>query len=107
MKKIFTLLFAVGMLSVAQAQYGGNRDNRQNDQRNYPQNNQQNYPQNNQWNNQQNDQRGFGNGYGNDRRFDDKDFSLDRDRKMEIARINQKYDLKIQMVMRNWFMSRF
>ena len=31
MKKIFTLLFAVGMFAAAQAQ-PGNRDNRQNDQ---------------------------------------------------------------------------
>ena len=32
MKKIFTLLFAVGMFTLAQAQ-PGTRDNRQNDQR--------------------------------------------------------------------------
>ena len=98
MKKIFTLLFAVGMISVAQAQY---------DQRSYPQNDQRNYSQNDQWKNQQNDQRGFDKSYSNDGRFDNKNFSFDKGRDMEIARINQKYDFKIQMVMRNFFMGRY
>ena len=111
MKKIFTLLFAVGMLAVAQAQYGGNRDSRQTDQRNTQQADQ--------WKNQQNDQRDFdksyggkvnvfdNNSYGNDGRYDSKYFSFDKGRNMQIARINQKYDFKIQMVMRNFFMSWF
>jgi len=99
MKKIFTLLFAVGMLSVAQAQYGGNRDNRQTDQRNTQQTDQRNY--------QQGDQRSFDKSYGNDDRYDNKNFSFDRGRDMEIARINQKYDLKIQMVQRSFFMGWF
>ena len=47
MKKIFTLLFAVGMITMVQAQ-PGTRDNRQSDQRN----------------NQQTDQRDFNDGYG-------------------------------------------
>ena len=106
MKKIFTLLFALGMLAVAQAQYG-NRDNRQTDQRN----NQQTDP----WKNQQNDpksfDKGYGNGnvfdnnsYGNDGRYDNKNFFFGRDRDMQVARINQEYDFKIQRVMHNFFM---
>ncbi len=101
MKKIFTLLFAVGMFAVAQAQYG-NRDNRQTDQRNNQQTDQ--------WKNQQNDQKGFdksygnSNSYGNDGRYDSKSFSSGRDRDMQIARINQEYDFKIQKVMHSFFM---
>lgn len=101
MKKIFTLLFAVGMLSVAQAQY---------DQRSYPQNDQRNYQQNDQWKNQHDQRdldRSYGNGtiFNNDDRFGNKNFSFDRGRDMEIARINQKYEFKTQMVMRNFFLS--
>jgi len=102
MKKIFTLMFVVGMFTMAQAQ-SGTRDNRQADQRS----------------NQQNDQRGFDNGYDKgkvivqDNNFFDKDsryndkFSMERKRDMEIARINQEYDFRIQKVKRSFFMSWF
>lgn len=99
MKKFFTLLFAVGMFAMAQAQ-PGTRDNRQEDQ--------------------QKDQRdfnqGYGNGkdlvinnntYGNDDRYD-KDFSFgEREKNMQIARINREYDYKIQKVQRSFFLNRF
>jgi hypothetical protein len=103
MKKIFTLLFAVGMFTLAQAQ-PGSRDNRQTDQRN----------------NQQTDQRDYNNGYGNEKDIAvnhnpyDKDdhygndrFSFERKRDMEIARINREYDYKIQKVRNNFFMWRY
>lgn len=102
MKKIFTLMFVVGMFTMAQAQ-PGTRDNRQADQRS----------------NQQNDQRGFDNGYDKGKvivqdnnsfdkgdRYNDK-FSMERKRDMEIARINQEYDFRIQKVKRSFFMSWF
>jgi hypothetical protein len=126
MKKIFTLLFVLGMLAVAQAQ-PDQRDNRQfdqrsnpnqqNDQRGYQQNNQQNNQQNDQRNYQQNDQRGYNNGYGNGRGFDENNNSYGRDnryddrfamvrrRDMEIARINQDYDFRIEKVKCNFFLS--
>ena len=95
MKKIFTLLFAVGMFTLAQAQ-PGSRDNRQNDQRDY--------------------NSGYGKGndvvidnhtYDNrDNRYDDR-FSIERKRNMEIARINREYDYKIQRVWSNFFMGRY
>jgi hypothetical protein len=115
MKKIFTLLLAVGMFTLAQAQ-PGNRDNRQFDQRNGQQNDQRNYQQNDQRNSQQTDQRDFNNGYDKARdpfynnpydrdvRYDDR-FSMERRMKMEIARINQDYDFKIEKVKCNFFLS--
>ena len=114
MKKIFTLLFAVGMFTMAQAQ-PGSRDNRQFDQRNNQQNDQRNGQQNGQQydqrNNQQIDQRGFNDGYDNNGfdkqcRYFDK-FSMEKRKKMEIARINQDYDYKIQKVKRNFFLGWF
>ena len=108
MKKIFTLLFAVGMLSLAQAQ-PGQRDDRDFDQRN-DQRNDQRYD-------QQKDQMDFDNGYDKkkflddnnrffdqDRRFNDR-FSMERRMKMKISMINQEYDFKIQRVKRNFYMS--
>jgi hypothetical protein len=108
MKKIFTLLFAVGMLSLAQAQTG-QRDDRDFDQRN-DQRNDQRYD-------QQNDQFDFDKGYDKkkflddndrffdqDRRFNDR-FSMERRMKMKIGMINQEYDFKIQRVRRSFHMS--
>lgn len=103
MKKIFTLLVAVGMFTLAEAQ-PGTRDNRQPDQRN----------------NQQTDQRDYNNGYGNqkditinhnpydkDDRYGNDRFSMERKRDMEIAGINREYDYKIQRVRNNFFMGRY
>ena len=99
MKKIFTLMFAVGMLAMAQAQ-PGTRDNRQTDQRK--------------------DQRDFdkdydngkdvavsNNGWGKDDRYD-KDYSFsEREKNIQIARINREYNYKIQKVQRSFFMNQF
>ena len=107
MKKIFTLLFAVGMLAVTAQAQPGQRDNRQFDQRNGQQNDQQ-YGQRN---DQQIDQRNFNDGYDNNGfdksgRYFDK-FSMEKRKNMEIARINQEYDMKIQKVKRTFFLSWF
>ncbi len=115
MKKIFTLLFVVGMFTMAQAQ-PGNRDNRQGDQRNDQRNDQRYDQQNDQRYDQRNDQRDFDKGYDKGRfivetnrnfekdgRYDDR-FGMERKRDMMIARINQEYDYKIQKVKRNFFM---
>lgn len=118
MKKIFTLLFALVMLSQAQAQ-PDQRDDRDFDRRN----------------DQQTDQRYdlekdrkydkdyFEKGYDrkkfikeNDDFFDDdrdrgrnsrfvSRFSLERKMKMRIAFINREYDYRIERVQRNYFMS--
>jgi hypothetical protein len=106
MKKIFTLLFAVGMFTMAQAQ-PGSRDNRQIDQRNDQRNDQQN----DQQYDRQFDQRDFNDGFDNDGfdkggRYYDK-FSMERRKRMEIARINQNFDYKIQKVKRSFFLSWF
>src|SRR5258705_11317497 len=119
MKKIFTLLFAVGMVAVVQAQTG-NRDNRQFDQRNDQQYDQRNDQQYDQRNPVQNDQRIFNDGYdngkitidanfsfGNDRGFGNSRSFNERKRDMQIARINQVFDYKIQMVKRSFYMDWF
>ncbi len=101
MKKIFTLLFAVGMLAAAQAQ-PGNRDNRQPDRRDAPIDRQ--------------DDGRFDNdksfiainvSFDNDDRFGNSRFSNERKRDMEIAKINREYDYRIQRVKNNYFMSRW
>ena len=76
MKKIFTLLFAVGFLTAIQAQ-SGSRDNRDNrDTRNKQQNDQ--------WDNKgRND---------NDDRFDNNFGSYNGNIKMLVAQVNRKYD---------------
>jgi hypothetical protein len=102
MKKMFTLLFAVGLFTMAQAQ-PGTRDNRQNDRRDDGSAGQ--------WDKDK--------GYDNDRNvvishnpYDkddlfDKRISPERRRDMEIAKINREFDLKIQRVKNSFFMSRF
>lgn len=117
MKKIFTLLFAVGMFTLAQAQ-PGSRDNRLNDRRENPPTDQrnQNYDQRNQnidqrdQNNRYDDNRGFVDfnfSFDNDSRFGNNRFSNERKRDMQIARINREYDYRIQSVRNNFFMWRF
>ncbi len=99
MKKIFTLIFSVGMFAMAQAQ-PGTRDNRQTDQ--------------------PKDQRDFNMGYdngrdvvvnnnswGRDDRYD-KDISFsEREKDMQIARINREYSYRIQKVQRSYYMNWF
>jgi hypothetical protein len=97
MKKIFTLLFAVGFLTAINAQSGSrdNRDNRDNQQ-------------SGQWgNNQERDVVGNNSRHDNDDRYDNNFGSYDGNIKMQIARINQKYDFKIQRVRNDFFMRRF
>jgi len=118
MKKIFTLLCAVGMFTLAQAQ-PGNRDNRQDDQRNDQRNDQQYGQQNDQRYDQPFNQTDFDKGYDKGRfitetndyfdrggRYNDR-FSLERKRDMMIQRINQEYDYKIQKVRRSFFLTWF
>ncbi len=93
MKKIFTLVFAVGMFAAAQAQ-PGNRDNRQNDHRDFDEDiditvNHNPYD-------NDNDDR-YGNSY----------FSNDRKLKMRINQINREFDYKTQRVKSNFYMSRW
>jgi hypothetical protein len=97
MKKIFTLLFAVGFLTAINAQTGSrDRDNR--DTRD-----------------QQTDQRVNNNKdvvindgrYDNDDRFDNNFGSYGGNIRMQIAQVNRKYDFKIQRVKNDYFMRRF
>lgn len=106
MKKIFTLLFALGMFAAAQAQ-PGNRDNRQGDQRT----------------DQRNDDDRFDNGrnvvvnhnpydnnddrYSTDDRFGNSRFSNERRMRMQIAQINREFDYKTERVRNSYFMSRW
>jgi hypothetical protein len=99
MKKIFTLLFAVGFLTAANAQ-PGSRDNHQYDQRN-------DQP-NGQWDKSNGrDVAGNNDRYGNDDRYDKGYGSYGRDREMQIAQINRRYDFKIQQVRNDFFMRRY
>jgi hypothetical protein len=97
MKKIFTLLFAVGFLTAinAQSRSTDNRDNRDNQQ-------------SGQWgNNRAKDVVGNNNRYDNDDRYDNNFGSYDGNIKMQIAQINRKFDFKIQRVRNDFFMRRF
>jgi hypothetical protein len=87
MKKIFTLLFAVGFLTAIHAQ-PGSRDNR--DTRNRQQNDQ--------WDNRARTD--------NDNRFDNNFGSYNGNIKMQIAQVNRKYDFKIQQVKHDRYMRR-
>ena len=95
MKKIFTLLVAVGFITAINAQTGSrDRDNR--DTRD-----------------QQTDQRGNSKGvvvndgrYDNDDRFDNNTGSYNGNIRMQIAQVNRKYDFKIQKVRNDHFMRR-
>ena len=96
MKKIFTLLLAVGFLTAINAQ-SGSRDSR--DYRDHPQSGQ--------WDNNEKDVVGYNNGYDNDNRYDNNFRSYNGNIKMQIAQINRKYDFKIQRVRNDFFMRRF
>lgn len=86
MKKIFTLLFALGTFALVQAQ-PAYRSNRQTDQKSY------NNGYSNSYNNNYND---------NQRRYDNNNSSFDKDRM--IDRINHEYEEKIERVRHNFFM---
>ena len=129
MKKIFTLLFAVGMFTLAQAQ-PGSRDNRQTDRRdnpptdqrnqNYDQRNQttdqrnQNYDQRNQTydqrdqsidqRNQPYDQRNQNYSYDDNRGFVDFNFSFDNDSRYGNSRFSneRKRDMQIARINREY-----
>jgi hypothetical protein len=99
MKKIFTLLFAVGFLTAVNAQ-PGSRDNHQ-----YNQGNDQ---PNGQWDKSNGrDVAGNNDRNGNDDRYDKGYGSYGRDREMQLDRINRKYDFKIQQVRNDFFMRRY
>jgi hypothetical protein len=95
MKKIFTLLVAVGFITAINAQSGSkDRDNRDN-------------------RDQQTDQRGnnrddvINDGrYDNDDRYDNNTGSYNRNIRMQIAQINRKYDIRIDRVRDNRFIRR-
>ena len=95
MKKIFTLLVAVGFITAINAQSGSrDRDNR--DTRD-----------------QQTDQRGNSRDvvvndgrYDNDDRYDNNFGSYNGNIRMQIAQVNRKYDFKIKKVKNDYFMRR-
>ena len=92
MKKIFTLLFAVGIVSIATAQPGrDNRNGRQPDVVKVI------VADNDRHDNDRYDRDGYdNNNFGNERRM-----------KMKIAEINREYDYKIQKVRNNFFHNRW
>ena len=112
MKKIFTLLFAVGFLTAVSHAQSGSRDNQQRGQRTEQQNRQQDNHQYDQKNDQQTGQWDKNNIYS-----DGKDIAGNNDRygygfygggmKMQIAQINRKYDLRIERVKNDFFMRRY
>jgi len=96
MKKIFTLLIAVGFITAINAQTGS-RDRDSRDSRD-----------------QQTDQRGNKSNdvvvndgrYDNDDRYSNNAGSYNGNIRMQIAQVNRKYDFKIQKVKNNYFMRR-
>src|SRR6266513_6047675 len=117
MKKIFTLLFALGFLAAANAQTGSRdtRDNQQYDPRvdqrsgqwDNHQYDQRNAQQNGQWDNTN----GYSNGRDivrNDGRYNSDDrFNNSNSIEMQIARINHKYDFQVRQVQYSFFMGRY
>ena len=105
MKKIFTLLFAVAMFSLVQAQ-PGNRDYRQPDYRNYPSTDQRdyNYDYDDEYN-YDNDIAANRRSYNNNRNGRS-NFALEREMKMQVARINRDYGYKMQQVRNSFSMGR-
>jgi hypothetical protein len=99
MKKIFTLLFAVGFLTAihAQSRPGDNRDNRDTRDK----------QQNDQWGNNNKDVVINDGRYDNDDRYHNNNGSYERNIRMQIAQVNRKYDLRIQKVKNDFFMRRF
>ena len=96
MKKLFTLLLAVGFLTAINAQTGS-RDNRDN----------RNSQQNGQWGNDNRNDVGINNGrYDNNSQYDNNFGSYNGNIKMQIAQVNRKYDFKIQQVKYDRFMRR-
>jgi hypothetical protein len=96
MKKLFTLLLAVGFLTAINAQTGS-RDNRDN----------RNSQQNGQWGNDNRNDVGINNGqYDNNDHYDNNFGSYNGSIKMQIAQVNRKYDFKIQQVKYDRFMRR-
>jgi hypothetical protein len=87
MKKIFTLLVALGMLTLAQAQYGSGKNSR--DHRN----------------DQSTVDKDYDRGYDNDRRYNGI-MSPKKQMELAIARINREYDWKIEKVKDQFFKSR-
>ena len=83
MKKIFTLLLAVGSISIASAQGFGQKDKSFKDGK---------------YESKDNHGGDFGKGKSND--FNDYSFSL-KEKERQIEKINQEFDLKILMVKRS------
>lgn len=107
---MFTLLFAVGIFAMAQAQ-PGTRDNRQTDRRDNPQTDQRDNRTDDQWDkddrfDHDRDAGIYNDGNGKPGRHDGI-MSPTRLRDMEIARINRVFDMKIQRVRNNYYMSRW
>ena len=93
MKKIFTLLIAVGFITALNAQTGSrDRDSRdqQTDQRG----------------NKSNDVVVNDGRYDNDDRYSNSAGSYNGNIRMQIAQVNRKYDFKIQKVKNDYFMRR-
>ena len=86
MKKIFTLLVALGMIALAQAQPGSGKNSR--DQRNH----------------QSSVDKDYHNGNDNDGRYNGI-MSPTKQRDLAIARINREYDWKIEKVKDQFFKS--
>ena len=100
MKKIFTLLVAVGFLTAVNAQTGS-RDNRDNRDTRDKQ-------QNDQWGNNNNRDVVVNDGrYNNDDRFDNNYGSYGGNIRMQIAQVNRKYDFRIERVRNNFYIRRY
>lgn len=103
MKKIFMLLFAVGMFSLVQAQ-PGNRDYRQPDYRNYPSTDQRNYT--NDYDDEYENDIAVNRRYNGNNRNGRSNFALEREMKMQVAGINRDYGYKMQQVRNSFYMGR-
>ena len=88
MKKIFTLLVALGMITLAQAQYGSGKNSR--DHRN----------------DQTSVEKDYDRGYDNDGRHNGF-MSPKKQLEFAIDRVNREYDWKIDKVRDNFFKSRY
>ena len=103
MKKIFMLLLAVGMFSLVQAQ-PGNRNNRQPDYRNYPSTDQRDYT--NDYDDEYENDITVNRRYNDNNRNGRSNFAVEREMKMQVARINRDYGYKMQQVRNSFYMGR-
>lgn len=104
MKRMFTLLFALGIFAAAQAQ-PGDRDKRDKDDRKYEQRDREYDDEDDQYDNDRSDRYENNNGRRNGNHNGNSRFGEERRMRMQIAQVNREYDYRIQEVNHDRYLS--